>query len=242
MRLLSITSIAVAVAIASSACMAADWVPKDKVDGVQLYAKQSDENPSFQSFKGVVKVNASMKQVLAAVLVRETFPEWVFNMKEDRTLTEDNADQSYCYMWIKGVWPTDDRDAVARVTVNQDPQTLAVKVVAQSAEQNRVPPQKGRVRMAYLYSGFTVIPVSADVTEVQLEGYADPAGNIPTFLTNKVASDLPAKTLAALKARLEAGKVDVGALETVPFAKLSMQKIKLPQGQGDRVSSSQPMH
>jgi hypothetical protein len=44
-----------------------------------------------------------------------------------------------------------------------------------------------------------------------------------------VAGDLPAKTLTALKARLEAGKVDISVLETVPFAQLSMQKIKLPQ-------------
>jgi hypothetical protein len=178
--------------------------------------------------------------VLAAVLVRETFPEWVFNIKEDRTLATDNADQSYCYIWINGVWPTDDRDTVARVTVDQDPQTLAVAIVARSSEQNRVPPQKGRVRMTNMYSGFTVIPVSANETEVQLEGVADPAGSIQSWVTNMVAADLPAKTLSALKARVEAGKVDLNALETVPFAKLSMQKIKLPQAsQGDQMSSSQ---
>jgi len=44
-----------------------------------------------------------------------------------------------------------------------------------------------------------------------------------------VASELPAKTLTALKARLEAGQFDTKTLETVPFAQLAMKKITLPQ-------------
>jgi hypothetical protein len=228
MRAFTTTLIALAIASVSTYGRAADWQPTKERDGVQLYAK-NDPNEGLKSFKGVIRIKASMKQALAAVLVRESFPEWVFNMLEDKTLPTDNADQSYCYMWIKGVWPTSDRDTVARVTVEQNPKTFAVAVVAKSTEQNRVPLQKERVRMTNMYSGFTVVPVSATETEVQLEGVADPAGSIPNFVTNMVAGDLPAKTLTALKARLEAGKVDISVLETVPFAQLSMQKIKLPQ-------------
>ncbi len=227
MRVFTTSLIALAVACVSSFANASDWQPTKEVDGVQLYA-QRDANEDLKAFKGVIRVKAPMKQVLAAVLVRETFPEWVYNMLEDKTLPTDNADQSYCYIWIKGVWPTSDRDTVAKVTVEQDPKTLAVSVVARSKDQQRVPPQKDRVRMTTMYSGFTVVPVSANETEVQLEGVADPAGNIPNFVVNMVAADLPAKTLTALKARLEAGKVNIGALETTPFAQLSMQKIKLP--------------
>jgi START domain len=220
--------LALTTALTSLSSWAQDWQPTKEVDGVQLFAK-SDPNEGLKSFKGVIRIKATMKQALAAVLVRETFHDWVYNMLEDRTLSSDNADQSYCYMWIKGVWPTSDRDTVAKVSVDQDPKTLAVSVVARSAEQNRVPQQKDRVRMTNMYSGFTVVPISATETEVQLEGVADPAGSIPNFVTNMVAGDLPAKTLSALKARLESGKVDVKALETVPFAQIAMQKIKLPQ-------------
>ena len=164
------------------------------------------------------------------LLVRESFPEWFYNMKEDSTLPNDNADQSFCYIWIKGIWPTSDRDTVARVTVEQDPKSLAVSIVARSAEQHRVPIQPDRVRMKNLFSGFTAIPVSAEETEVQLEGVADPGGSIPAFVANMVASDLPAKTLANLRQRLETpGKVDVSVLDKVPFAQMAMQKIKLPQ-------------
>lgn len=227
MRLVSNALVALAITASPLLAHADAWRATKELDGVQLYAK-NDANDTLKSFKGVIRIKAPMKQALAAVLVRETFPEWVYNMLEDRTLADDNADQSYCYMWIKGVWPTSDRDTVARVTVEQDPKTLAVSVIARSADQHRVAPNKDRVRMTNMYSGFIVVPVSATETEVHLEGMADPAGNIPKFVTNMVAADLPAKTLSALKARLESGKVDASALETVPFAKISMQKIKLP--------------
>jgi hypothetical protein len=228
MRALTHTLMAIAIASTSLAVRAQEWQPNGESRGVQLFAK-SNPDESLKTFRGVVRVKASMKQVLAAVLVRETFPEWVYNMLEDKTLPTDNADQSFCYIWIKGVWPTSDRDTVARVTVEQNPKTLAVSVIAKSDEQHRVPLKKDRVRMTNMSSGFTVIPISATETEVQLEGLADPAGSIPSFLTNMVADDLPAKTLSALKARLESGKVDVSVLDTVPFAQLSMQKIKLSQ-------------
>jgi len=144
MRAFTTTLIALAIASVSTYGRAADWQPTKERDGVQLYAK-NDPNEGLKSFKGVIRIKASMKQALAAVLVRESFPEWVFNMLEDKTLPTDNADQSYCYMWIKGVWPTSDRDTVARVTVEQNPKTFAVAVVAKSTEQNRVPLQKERV-------------------------------------------------------------------------------------------------
>ena len=217
------------IAFGSIGASAADWKSSGETDGVQIYSK-SEPGESLKYFKGVTRIKAPMKNVLAVILVRETFPEWFYNMLEDSTLSSDNPDSSYCYIWIKGVWPTDDRDTVARVTVNQDPQTLAVAITARSAEQHRVPAKKDRVRIQTLYSGFTVKPISADETEVQLEGMADPAGNIPAFVTNMVASDLPAKTLINLRTRLETpGKVDLSVLDKVPFAQLSMQKIKLPQ-------------
>lgn len=231
----------VALAVTSTSCFAQqpdgqskqlDWQPTKVEEGVQLYAAKNTDD-RLQTFRGVVKVKGSMKQVLALVLVRETFPGWVHNMLEDRTLTVDNADQSYCYMVIKGQWPTSDRDAVARVTAHQDPKTLSVSVYADARKvadhDKRVPLQDGRVRMTNMYSGFTVKPVSANETIVELEGYADPEGSIPTILVDKVSSTLPAKTLSALKAKVESGQVDISNLDKVPFAQLAMKKITLPQ-------------
>lgn len=216
------------VTVLSAVAHASEWQPAGESDGVKLYAR-SEPNQGLKYFRGVTRVNVPMKNVLAVVLVRETTPEWFHNMLEDSTLTDNNPDASYCYIWIKGIWPTSDRDTVAHVTVEQDPGTLAVSVVARSAQQERVPPVPGRVRMLNLYTRFTITPISAEVTEVQLDGVADPGGHIPTFATNAVASTLPAKTLANLRRRLlTPGKVDLSVLESVRFAALSMQKIKLP--------------
>lgn len=208
------------------------WIERGIDDGVALY-ERSETVRGFKGFKGVIRINAPMKTVLALVLVRETFPKWVANMLEDSTLPENNPDASLCYMWIKGIWPTSDRDVVCKVTVSQDPKTLAVSVVAQDADPTLVPVVEGRIRMAKLYSGFTVRPLSATQTEVQLEAIADPAGDVPPFAANMVAKNMPRDTLLNLSKLAETpegspGAVDLSVLETNKFASLSMKKIKLP--------------
>lgn len=214
---------------ASPLASAAEWTPSGEQNGVQLYSKQAGGD-ALKYFRGVTRVKAPLKKVLAALLDRETFPEWFHNMREDVTLPDDNPDASLCYIWMKGVWPTADRDTVARATVSQDAQTGVISIIVRSAEQHRVPLKKGRVRMPELYTGFFLRALSPHETEIQLEGQADPGGSIPSFLTNAVASDLPAKTLANLRARLETpDKVDLGVLDKVPFAVLSMKKIQLPE-------------
>lgn len=218
--------------LASSAAFAQDpatgWIDRGTDSGVAL-SERAESVRGFKGFKGVLRVNAPMKTVLALVLVRETFPKWVANMLEDSTLADGNPDGSLCYMWIKGVWPTSDRDVVCKVSVSQDPQTLAVSVVAQDTDPSLVPAVAGRVRMAKLYSGFTVRPISANLTEVQLDAIADPSGDVPAFAANLVAKGMPRDTLLNLAKLAETpGAVDLAALESNKFASLSMKKLKLP--------------
>jgi len=212
----------------SASVTASGWIDRGFDDGVALFERAERVN-GFKGFRGVLRVNAPMKTVLALVLVRETFPKWVANMLEDSTLPDNNPDASLCYMWIKGVWPTDDRDVVCKVSVSQDPQSLAVSVVAQDTDPKLMPTVKGRVRMAKLYSGFTVRPISANLTEVQLDAIADPAGNVPTLAANMVAKGMPRDTLRALAKLAETpSAVDLSALDSNKFASLAMKKIKLP--------------
>lgn len=228
MNILRTTLASVAFAVAATAAHGADWVSLGEAKGVKLY-EQSEPGQQFKGFRGVVRVKASLKTVLAVLLVRENFPQWFSNMREDSTLVKNNPDASLCYIWIKGVWPTLDRDVVAKVTVDQDPVTLAVSVIAQNTDPTLVPTYPDRVRMAKLYSGFVVRPLSATETEVQLDGLADPSGNIPAFAANMVAKNIPRDTLANLAALVETpGKVDLSVYETNRFASLALKKLKFP--------------
>lgn len=208
--------------------LAQDWVKRGERDRVALY-ERDEPNQILKSYRGVIRVKSSMKTVLALVLVRETFPQWVANVLEDSTLADHNPDSSLCYIWIKGVWPTADRDVVAHVTVEQDPTTLAVAVIAKQADPSLVPLRSDRVRMPKLYSGFTMRPLGPSETEVQLDAFADPGGSVPAFAANMVAKDLPSVTLSNLAKLVETpGRVDVTVLESNPFAIQAMRRIKLP--------------
>lgn len=216
------------VALAATTAHAAEWVSRGEAKGVKLY-ERAEPGQDFKGFRGVVKVKAPLKTVLAVILVRENFPHWFSSILEDSTLAQNNPDASLCYIWIKGVWPTKDRDVVAKVTVDQDPVTLAVSVIAQNTDPTLAPTYPDRVRMAKLYSGFVVRPLSANETEVQLDGLADPSGNIPAFAANMVAKDIPRDTLANLATLVETpGKVDLSIFETNRFSSLALKKLKFP--------------
>lgn len=208
---------------------AQEWVSSGESDGIRLYTKV-EPGRTYSSFRATVRVKASMKQVLAVLLERERFPEWFDQMREDITLENDNPDYSYCYIRMKGIWPAADRDVVARVTVTQDPDTSAVSITARSTEPERVPLRKDRVRMPYMYSVLKALPISATETEVEIEGTGDLAGNVPSFVADIVTSTMPRKSLTNIRRKLESPSgVDLSVLDRVPFAVLSMQKIKLPQ-------------
>lgn len=228
---MSVKYLGVVVAVAASLLLPAtaqEWVKRGERDRVTTYERDVPDQV-LKWYRGVIRVKAPMKSVLALVLVRETFPQWVANVLEDSTLSEHNPDSSLCYIWIKGVWPTADRDVVARVTVDQDPKTLTVAVIAQETDPSLAPLRKDRVRMPKLYSGFTLRPIGPSETEVQLDAFADPGGSVPSFAANMVAKDLPGVTLMNLASLVESpGKVDLKVLESNPFAILSMKRIKLP--------------
>lgn len=221
-------SVIVATQVANATGAEPNWTPRGSEQGVALF-ERAEPGQDFKSFRGIIRVKAPMKTVLALVLVRETFPRWVASVLEDRTLEANNDDASLCYLHIKGVWPTQDRDVVAKVSVEQDPQSLAVAVIARDTDPTLVPTYADRVRMPRFYSSFTVRPIGPNETEVQMDGIANPGGSVPAFAANMVAKDLPRDTLTNLSRLVQTpGAVDLSALESNRFAKLSMAKIKLP--------------
>jgi hypothetical protein len=64
--------------LASSAAFAQDpstgWIDRGTDNGVAL-SERAESVRGFKGFKGILRVNAPMKTVLALVLVRETFPK-----------------------------------------------------------------------------------------------------------------------------------------------------------------------
>lgn len=175
----------------------APWQPEGTHDGIALFTRHLPGQP-LKDFKGIVQVDAPMAQVAATLADVPTMHEWFYLLQEARFLRGAYTMDSHMYMSIKGIWPMSPRDVVAHVKVRQDPRTLAIHIDAVS-EDGLMPPQPGHVRMPAMRSSWTLRPVSATQTEVQIEGHGHPGGWIPVPIANFVVTTLPRQCLEKLR-------------------------------------------
>lgn len=173
------------------------WRHEGTSDGIAIYTRQIPGNP-LRDFKGIVQIDAPMAQVAATLADVPTMHEWFFLLREAHFVRGAYTLDSHMYMSIKGIWPMSDRDVVARVLVRRDPATQALHIDARN-EDGVMPKQPGHVRIPSMASSWTLRPVAAGKTEVQLEGNGDPGGWIPLSIANFVVTTLPRQCLEKLR-------------------------------------------
>lgn len=206
---------------------AAEWTLDGNYNGIIVHTREVP-GQDLKEFRGRVRVNAPMKNVVAALMDADRMPEWCFNLIEARVLEIGGPDGSFIYLWMKGIWPVSDRDAVGRIHLQQDPKTLAFTMTATAAPK-RYPPMRNRVRVPRMTSSWTVTPVSATITDIQLEGNADPGGRIPLWIANFVATMMPKETLKKMRIRLETpGAVNTSVLTADPRVVKLLGNIRYP--------------
>lgn len=206
---------------------AGPWELASDSNGIRVYT-QAVPGQDLKNFRGVVRVHAPMRQVLAALVDVERMPQWFFNLREARFLEVGGPDGTRMYLWLKGIWPVSDRDAVVALSHRQDVVTGALHLNAVAAPEG-YPLMRERVRIPRMQSGWVITPVSATVTEIQLNGNADPGGRIPVWLANLVVTLMPKETLKNLRMRLQTrGMVSAAILDTDPRVKKMLGDVKLP--------------
>lgn len=172
--------------------------------GIRIWTRMIPGAP-LKDFRGVMEVSYPLDVVVAAVTDVASYPEWFFQMREARLVEGKSLDDAYVYFMIAGLWPVSDRDAVVKATVSQDPQTLALSMLADGAPK-KIPEVKGRVRMPAMHSGWTLTPLSPTRTQIELIGNADPGGWVPLWMSNSVVQLMPKETLKRLRRQLEKPK------------------------------------
>lgn len=212
--------------LAAPRAVAADWQVASHHDGLTIYTRLVP-GQDLKDFRGITRVHASMREVVAMLVDVDSMPDWFFNMREARVLDVGGPQGSFLYLVIKGFWPVRDRDAVVKVGWTQDPHTLALSFSGVAAP-DYYPPMRERVRIPRMKSGWTITPVSATETEIQLDGNADPGGHVPVWLANLVVVLLPEKTLENLRERLERHEYYSNALSRDPRVVKMLEGVKFP--------------
>jgi hypothetical protein len=127
---------------------------------------------------------------------------WDKNLTQIKVPFYEKDKRAQYYLVYDSPWPVTDRDLCVDVTITIDVVTGERKITA-VALNGVIPEHKGMVRIKDYRQTWTLIPDGTEMTHVFLEGFVDPAGIIPDWISNKLIIETPIKAINGLKARMK---------------------------------------
>jgi hypothetical protein len=173
------------------------WDFVKEQEGIKLFTRK-DENSSLKSFKGVMDVTSTMDKVCELLGNVKNHNWWDENLREIKVLTYEQDKYFQYYLIYHVPWPFTDRDLCVEANVNTDPSTHRRTITA-TPLSNVIPEKPGLIRIKKYWQKWTIQPMGNGVIRLTLEGFVDPAGNIPSWLYNMVIVETPLKVMRRVK-------------------------------------------
>jgi hypothetical protein len=181
----------------SSSLSAQPWTFIKERDGVRLYTCQQ-EGTSFKSFHGEVDFKGDFEKLCSLVGDPSNLDWWADNVKSIQVLYFEKNKKIGYYFEYHVPWPFANRDLVTGVQINKDSIT-GIKTIYSSPLPGVVPINHGLVRVTDYWQKWTLQPLGNGKIHVTLEGFIDPAGDVPAWLYNIVVVDIPLKLLQEVR-------------------------------------------
>jgi hypothetical protein len=181
--------------------VAQPWNFIKEKDGIKIYTRK-ETGKSLKSYKGVTDVNAPAEKVFAMIEDVNNTDWWDKNLNQIKVLKYEKNKRAQYYLVYDLPWPVTDRDLCVNVTVTLDPVTGEGRVMA-GPLHGVIPEKNDKVRIRDYRQIWTVIPAGTNMCHVILEGFVDPAGSIPDWISNSVIVDSPLKVIGGIRKRFE---------------------------------------
>jgi hypothetical protein len=178
-----------------------DWQLRKDDEGIRVFTRERRESDVVS-----YKIQANLKVELSGVLDRltdvERLPEWVDPCREPRILSH-NEKGKYVYHCVYDFpWPLRNRHMVVRSSVIEEDMGRVVRLESRSHD-GIVENKRGMVRMTDFWESVTLISRGQTSVQMHVEGFFDPGGNIPPWMTNLYLPQSALKTIKNLKKKLE---------------------------------------
>jgi len=173
-----------------------NWTISKEAQGIQVYVR---DNPgsAVQSFKGVITLPERLVSVLSVIEDTAAYPQLLHKCRKAKSLKKIGNNESYKYLVTDMPWPVKDRDTIVHSVLTQDKASRQVQINISAAPQ-QMPKQPGLLRITKMQGRWLLIPKKKGVMVVY-EMSVDPGGNIPKWLVNTMAVDMPFNTLNNLR-------------------------------------------
>jgi len=180
-----------------SSLSAQTWTFVKEKNGISLYTSQCG-NSSFKSFHGEVEFSGEFEKVSSLIGDPMNLDWWADAVKNIQVLYFEKNEQIRYYFEYQVPWPFANRDLVTQVQISTDSVTGA-KTIYSTPLPGLVATKAGLVRVTDYWQRWTLKPLDGGMIHITLEGFIDPAGDVPAWLYNIVVVDIPLRLLQEIR-------------------------------------------
>ncbi|MEH8022162.1 START domain-containing protein [Rheinheimera metallidurans] len=173
---------------------AADWLHYKTKEQVTVEYRRLDT--SLLEIRAQVRLTSNLGAFLHLLNDTDAISHWVENAERVEIISSAAEHSKIVHTYFKAIWPVSSRDMVTQSTWSQNSDGVLTLQVTDVGQQ--YPPVKGYVRMQQVKSQWVLTPEPNGVVLIQYRGQADPAGNLPHFIVNRVALSSVLKTFINL--------------------------------------------
>lgn len=173
------------------------WTQALDKDGISVWTRSVPGFPVHE-FRAVTTVHSTLTALVDLVMDTGSAPAWVFRTKRIDLLRRDDSKAEFLVHVVTDFpWPLRDRDVLVQGNIRQD-SAGTVTILSRSAPgaQNE---DGCCVHMPYFSGTWIFRPLGKGLTEVTLQGLADPGGIIPAGIVNLIIHETPYQTLRGLR-------------------------------------------
>lgn len=176
-----------------------NWTLWRESDKLSLYYRQFEDTKLIE-IKAHARLESSLSGFLLFLQDYPLIPAWLDNAKESYLISQISDTENVFMTLFKGVWPVSEREMVIRFRYWQN-SDLSVELAVKDANHEVANPDN-LVRINIVKAHWSLFPIGKGKLKIQHTMVADPMGNVPLWIANKVALRSMWKTLQALEAQL----------------------------------------
>jgi ribosome-associated toxin RatA of RatAB toxin-antitoxin module len=174
-----------------------EWILKKQSNEVTVYSRGVDRS-AIKELRAVTQIKTSLSSIIALLLDRESYPQWVYKCAKSHVLKEVNDAEAICYQNVVAPWPINNRDIILIVTVQQDEATKIVFLNSVS-QPEYIPKVDNHVRVLEFKASWKLTPLQNGIVNCEYQLLFDPGGNIPSWIINIASVDGPFETTTNMR-------------------------------------------
>ncbi|MDR3693894.1 START domain-containing protein [Mucilaginibacter sp.] len=141
-----------------------NWELHTDNDGIKIYTGIVPDS-KVKAIKVDAEFDAEASQLVALIMDVNSSAGWVYHTKSATVIKQVSPSELYYYSEVNLPWPATNRDFVAHLTVNQNPDTKVITIDG-PAVSGMVPVKTGIVRIEHSVGKWVITPAGPDKIKV----------------------------------------------------------------------------